>query len=163
VGQPGLNGLKPVIKDNKYSEINVARHGYITTPFQTLPTLLLSIVPAAPENVTLTNSFPLLRVTWSNDPSNGVISLYTIYVTRLERGNTVLTNTSMNTQFDIPEGALDPYELVSVNVSASNSAGEGARSPGVRGRTREQRKSSTILWDPVLAGYIMTAEYYCCS
>ena len=125
-----------------------------------LPALLLSIVPAAPENVTLTNSFPLLRVIWSIDPPNGVISHYTIYVTRLERGDTVLTNTSMNTQFDIPEGALVPYELVSVNVSASNSAGEGARSPGVRGRTREERKSSTILqqeWDPVLAGYILTA------
>ena len=125
-----------------------------------LPGLLLSTVPAAPENVTLTNSFPPLRVMWSIDPPNGVISHYTIYVTRLEMGNTVLTNTSTNTQFDIPEGGLIPYELVLVSVSASNSAGEGARSPGVRGRTREQRKSSTILqqeWDPVLAGYKLTA------
>ena len=97
-------------------------------------------MPAVPVNVTLTNSFPLLRVVWSIDPPNGEISHYTIYVTRLERGNTVLTNTSMNTQFDIPKGALDPFELVSVSVSASNSAGEGARSPGVRGRTREQCK-----------------------
>ena len=129
-----------------------------------LPALLLFTVPAAPENVMLNNSFPLLRVTWSIDPPNGVISHYTIYVTRLERGNTVLTNTSMNTQFDIPEGALIPYELVSVNVSASNSAGEGARSLGVRGRTREQRKSTIMQqeWDPVLAGYILMAEY-CCS
>ena len=56
-------------------------------------------------------------------------------------GNTVLTNTSTNTQFDIPEGGLIPYELVLVSVSASNNGGEGARSLGVRGRTREERKS----------------------
>ena len=41
-------------------------------------------------------------------------------------------------QFDVPN--LDPYELVEVSVSASNSAGEGPSSPGVRGRTREERK-----------------------
>ena len=99
-------------------------------------------MPAAPENVTLTNSFPLLRVMWSIDPPNGVISHYTIYVTRVERGNTLLAYTSTNTEFDIPSGDLDPFELVSVSVSAGNSAGEGARSLGVRGRTREERKSS---------------------
>ena len=48
-----------------------------------------------------------------------------------------LTNTQL-LQFDILN--LDPYELVEVNVSASNSAGEGPKSPGVRGRTREERK-----------------------
>ena len=51
--------------------------------------------------------------------------------------------TSTNTrllQFDVPN--LDPYELVEVSVSASNSAGEGASSTGVRGRTREERKCS---------------------
>ena len=42
-------------------------------------------------------------------------------------------------QFDIPN--LDPYELVEVSVSASNRAGEGPSSLGVRGRTREERKS----------------------
>ena len=47
--------------------------------------------------------------------------------------------TSTNTQFDILN--LDPYELVEVRVSASNRAGGGPRSPGVRGRTREERKS----------------------
>ena len=49
--------------------------------------------------------------------------------------------TSTNTrllQFDVPN--LDPYELVVVNVSASNSAGEGPRSLGVNGTTREERK-----------------------
>ena len=89
----------------------------------------------------LTNSSSLLHVMWIIDPPNGLISMYTIHVTRVERGNTLLTYTSTNTQFDIPSGALDPYELVLVSVSASNSGGEGARSLGVRGRTREERKS----------------------
>jgi len=34
---------------------------------------------------------------------------------------------------------------VLVSVSASNSAGEGARSPSVRERTREECKSSVII------------------
>ena len=110
--------------------------------FWQITTLFFSAVPAAPENVTLTDSSSPLRVMWTIDPPNGVISTYTIYVTRVEGGNTLLTYTSTNTQFDIPSGDLDPYELVLVSVSASNSAGEGARSLGVRGRTREERKSS---------------------
>ena len=100
-----------------------------------------STVPASPENVTLTTTSSPLRVTWSIDPPDGLVSNYTIYVTRLERGRTVVNYTSTNTQllqFDILN--LDPYELVEVSVSASNSAGEGPRSPGVRGRTREERK-----------------------
>ena len=98
-------------------------------------------VPASPENVILTTTSSPLRVTWTIDPPDGLVSNYTIYVTRLERGNRVLNYTSTNTQllqFDIPN--LDPYELVEVSVSASNRAGEGPRSPGVRGRTREERK-----------------------
>ena len=51
--------------------------------------------------------------------------------------NYTSTNTQL-LQFDVPN--LDPYELVDVSVSASNSAGEGPRSPEVRGRTREERK-----------------------
>ena len=100
-----------------------------------------STVPASPENVTLTTTSSPLRLTWTIDPPDGLVSNYTIYVTRLERGNTVVNYTSTNTQllqFDIPN--LDPYELVEVSVSASNSAGEGPSSTGVRGRTREERK-----------------------
>jgi len=116
--------------------------------FWQITTLFFSTVPATPENVTLTNSSSPLRVMWTSDPSNGVISTYTIYVTRVERENTLLTYTSTITQFDVPSDDLDPYELVSVSVSASNSAGEGARSLGVRGRTREERKSSQQEYDP---------------
>ena len=60
-------------------------------------------------------------------------------------GNALLSYTSTDTQFVIPSIDLDPYELVLVSVSASNSAGEGARSPSVRERTREERKSSVII------------------
>ena len=102
-------------------------------------------VPASPENVTLTTTSSPLRVTWTIDPPDGLVSNYTIYVTRLERGSTVVNYTSTNTQllqFDVPN--LDPYELVEVSVSASNSAGEGPSSPGVRGRTREERKLRNV-------------------
>ena len=108
-----------------------------------IASLLLPTVPSFPKNVTLTTSTSRLRVTWTINPPDGLVSNYTIYVTRLERGSTVVNYISTNTQllqFDIPN--LDPYELVEVSVSASNSAGEGPRSPGVRGRTREERKCS---------------------
>ena len=98
-------------------------------------------MPTAPDNITLT-SFSLLLVTWTTDLPNVLISHYTIYVTRVEMGNATLTYTSTDTQFFIPSGDLAPYELVSVSVSASNSAGEGARGLPVRGRTREECKSS---------------------
>ena len=98
-------------------------------------------MPASPESVILTNTSSPLRVTWTIDPPDGRVSNYTIYVTRLERGSAVVNYTTTDSrllQFDIPN--LGPYELVEVSVSASNSAGEGPRSPGVRGRTREESK-----------------------
>ena len=98
-------------------------------------------MPSSPENVTLTTSSSRLRVTWTIDPPDGLVSNYTIYVTRLERGNTVVNYTSRDTQllqFDVPN--LDPYELVEVSVSASNSAGEGPRSLEINGTTREECK-----------------------
>ena len=107
--------------------------------------LLFPTVPSSPENVTLTTSSSRLQVTWTIDPADGLVSNYTIYVTRLERGSTVVSYTSANTQllqFDVPN--LDSHELVEVSVSASNSAGESPRSPGVRGRTREERKLRNV-------------------
>ena len=98
-------------------------------------------MPSSPENVTLTTGSSRLRVTWTIDPPDGVVTNYTVYVTRLERGRTVINYTFIVTQllqFDVPN--LDPYELVVVNVSASNSAGEGPRSFAVNGTTREECK-----------------------
>ena len=86
----------------------------------------------------LTTTSSPLRVTWTIDPPDGLVSNYTIYVTRLERESTVANYTSTDTQllqFDVPN--LDPFELVEVSVLASNSAGGGPSSPGVRGRTRD--------------------------
>ena len=108
---------------------------YIASP-------LFPTVPSSPENVTLTTSSSPLRVTWTIDPPDGLVTNYTIHVTRLERGSTVVNYTSTDTQFDVPN--IDPYELVEVSVSASNSAGEGPRSPGVRGRTREECKLRNV-------------------
>ena len=75
--------------------------------------------------------------------------------------------TSTNTQllqFDITN--LDPYELVEVSVSASNSAGEGPRSPGVRGRTREERKSGMfliVLYGMQISAYFTVLIFMCSS
>ena len=102
-------------------------------------------MPASPENVALTTTSSPLRVTWTIDPPDGLVLSYTTYVTRLEKGSTMVTHTSTDTQllqFDIPN--LDPYELVEVNISASNREGEGPRSPGVRGSTREERKLRNV-------------------
>jgi len=142
-----LAALSPYKMIYIYIYIYIYTYTYEALTFCPLhaPALFFSTVPAAPENVTLTNSTSRLLVTWTTDPPNGVISNYTIYVTRVEMGNASLSYTSTNTRFDIPSGDLDPYELVLVSVSANNSAGEGARSLSVRERTREERKSSTII------------------
>ena len=125
-------------------------HGLLDIP-RFSPALLLSTVPSAPDNVTLTvspaSTLSQLLVRWTIDPPSELISYYTVYVTRLDVGNATLTYTSTNTQLNIPSDDLDPSDLdageqVLVHVSASTSAGEGARSPGVIGRTREERKSS---------------------
>ena len=84
-------------------------------------------------------------MTWTIDPPDGLVTNYTIYVTRLERENTVVNYISTDIQllqFDVPN--LDPHELVEVSVSASNRAGEGPSSPGVRGRTSEERKLRNV-------------------
>ena len=121
-----------------------------------------STVPASPENVTLTTTSSPLRVTWTIDPLDGLVSNYTIFVTRLERGNTVVNYTSTNTQllqYDVPN--LDPYELVEVIVTASNSAGEGPWSVGVRGRTREECKFRDVSYCTAHADRCI--GYYGCS
>ena len=97
--------------------------------------------------MTLSNTSSPLRVTWTLVPPDGLVTNYTIYVTRLERGNTVVNYTSTDTQllqFDVPN--LDPYELVEVSMSATNRAGEGPRSLGVRGTTREERKLRNVFY-----------------
>ena len=129
--------------------------------------LLLSTVPSAPENVTLAitpaNTLSQLLVRWTIDPQSELISNYTVYVTRLDVGNTTLNYTSINTQLNIPSNDLDPSDLdageqVLVHVSASNSAGEGARSPGVMGRTREERKTSQQECDHSLCWVVLIID-----
>ena len=136
-------------------------HSLLNITWLSLPAPLLFTVPSAPQNVTLTNSISLLRVMWTIDPSNVLVSSYTIYVTRLEMGNITFTYTTINTQFDIPSVDLDAGELVLVHVSASTSAGEGARSPGVRERTREERKSSQqeCCWVSSLLRHLISVVY----
>jgi len=53
----------------------------------------------------------------------------------------MLNYTCTGTQFNVSSAALDLYELVLVSVSASNSAGKGARSWGVRGRMEGKRRT----------------------
>ena len=96
-------------------------------------------VPGTPVITSVMNqSSSEVLVTWNitlpitNGP--GAITLYTIYVDSNEGVNTadgtVLTYVIRN---------LVPYQLVTVQVSASTSAGEGARSAAETGRSSEAR------------------------
>ena len=75
------------------------------------------------------------NITLPSTTGPGAIMLYTIYVNSNEGVNTadgtVLSYTLRN---------LVPYQLVTVQVSASTSAGEGARSAAMTGRSSEARK-----------------------
>ena len=71
----------------------------------------------------------------------GAITLFTVYI-------------DSNAGINIADGMassyvirnLAPFQLVTVQVSASTSAGEGARSEAVDGRSSEARKLTSVEW-----------------
>ena len=75
----------------------------------------------------------------------GAIILFTVYV---DSNAVVNTANGMVSSYVIRN--LAPFQLVTVQVSASTSAGEGARSEAVDGRSSEARKlmynGSVIFW-----------------
>ena len=65
----------------------------------------------------------------------GAITHFTVYV-----DSNAVVNTANGTVMSYIIRNLVPYQLVTVQVSASTSAGEGARSEAVDGRSSEARK-----------------------
>ena len=65
----------------------------------------------------------------------GAITHFTVYV-----DNNAVENTADGAVLSYTIGNLAPFQLVIVEVSASTSAGEGARSAVMSGRSSEARK-----------------------
>ena len=65
----------------------------------------------------------------------GAITHFTVYV-----DNTAVGNIANGTVLNYIISNLTPFQLVMVEVSASTSAGEGARSAAMSGRSSEARK-----------------------
>ena len=96
-------------------------------------------MPGAPVITSVTNqSASEVLVEWTiSVPGNlpGAITLFTVYV-----DNNAVDSTADGTVLSYVIGNLAPFQLVMVEVSASTSAGEGARSAPVDGRSSEARK-----------------------
>ena len=101
--------------------------------------LLHSIAPEdAPANVTVVNtSSSSVMVIWTA-PSiqNGIIIHYTLYVDYADGSAIVQVNTLSDTNYTVD--GLQPYQLVTVQVSASTAAGEGPLSQPTMGRASEE-------------------------
>ena len=70
---------------------------------------------------------------------NGVITAYNYYITFENGSSIVLVDTDLTGTFSL-EGLL-PYQLVTVEVSANTSAGEGPKSPVDEIRTSQDGKA----------------------
>ena len=96
-------------------------------------------MPNAPTITSVTNqsAFEVL-VEWTisvPDGLPGAITHFTVYV-----DNSAVENTADGTVLSYTISNLAPFQLVMVEVSASTSAGEGARSAAMSGRTSEACK-----------------------
>ena len=68
------NPLQEVIQLNGDLYSSQAAQMYICFIYYGASSLLLPTVPSSPENVTLTPSSSRLRVTWTIDPPDGIVS-----------------------------------------------------------------------------------------
>ena len=105
--------------------------------------MCLSILFTAPDtppvevSVTTLSSSSVL-ISW-NPPfvPNGEVTHYTLYVTFGEETEPLAFHTASSaTVYTINH--LQPYQLVSVEISAHTDAGEGPKSATVQGRTSEE-------------------------
>ena len=90
-----------------------------------------------PTAINITNFGPYdLTITWEPPlVPNGIISTYSFYVTS-ENGEAVVYRVDGRlTSYVVMN--LSPYSLVSVNMSASTSAGEGPQSAAIEMRTAQ--------------------------
>ena len=69
--------------------------------------------------------------------ANGVITSYNLYVNYSD-GSPLAVLQAGATTSNYTLSNLQPYQLVTVQVSASTAAGEGPRSEPVMGRSREE-------------------------
>ena len=94
-----------------------------------------SVPDGAPVGITVTNGSHALLIEWSPpDIPNGVITAYTIYISYnngTSEAERVVDGLTLNYILD----HLSPHQLVSVQMTASTSVGEGPRSTTVDGRT----------------------------
>lgn len=90
----------------------------------------------APDNVRVTGSSPSSVLIYWIPPSspNGLITSYNLYINYTD-GSPIAVRQSTTTNYTV--SGLQPYQLVSVRVSASTSTGEGPMSLEVSGRTTE--------------------------
>ena len=96
-------------------------------------------MPGAPVIMSVMNqSASEVLVEWTisvPDGLPGAITLFTVYA-----DNNAVDSTANGSVLSYVIRNLDPFQLVVVEVSASTSAGEGARSAPVEGRSSEARK-----------------------
>jgi len=104
---------------------------------------ITSVPDNAPINLQVTGSgSSSVLVSWIEPTSpNGVITGYNLYVNYSD-GSPVamLTSSSLSTNYTIT--GLTPYQLITVAVSATTTAGEGPLSERVSGRSTEEGNAS---------------------
>ena len=103
--------------------------------------LSLFLAPgSAPTNVVLQNrTSSSITLSWKPpELSYGVITNYNLYI-NYTNGSGIEEREAPSTTYTITQ--LLPYQNVTVNISAENSAGEGSLQATFSGRTRESSKT----------------------
>ena len=119
---------------------NLQSYSWLSRAFCLLPTL---VGPgSAPINISVSNkTSEYLEITWSSPVMKyGNVLFYTLSINFTNGTKTTKNTTSDSRYFSISR--LEPYQLVAVQISATNSAGEGPYSqPPFRDRTSESSKT----------------------
>jgi len=95
-----------------------------------------SVPDGAPVGITVTNiSSHALLIKWSPpDVPNGVITAYTIYI-NYNNGTSVAERVMDGSMLNYTLDNLSTFQLVSIQMTANTSVGEGPRSTTADGRT----------------------------
>ena len=108
-------------------------------PLRYLITFLLSTAPEdAPASIKVVGNSPSsVFVSWIPPLTpNGIITGYNLYINYSDESPvTIIQSNTTSTNYTVID--LQPYQLVSVMISASTIAGEGPVSESVAGRARE--------------------------
>ena len=99
-----------------------------------------------PNDLTVTNSTQAVMIQWSppNDP-NGIVTGYTIYInfdSDTSETERILVTDGSTSRYTLEN--LLAFQLVSVQMTANTSAGEGPRSGSVQVRTNPTGKCESI-------------------